>query len=384
MSSSHGPRLLGGIMLRDELELLHKTLDSSRLQPSDYVNLAGTRPKFFTPDSTFELGYMQLNLNKELIPFPENSSGFLYLSALADKPQSAWEIRFRVTHSNAPQSFKSGVDLIRPDQKPWHIPLRSLGSKVHAALWELLLRDGLVDDALLHVRPFNAKQHIQTLYPSRLHPSDHLNISGSSHLKISAQESPFHITYTTSKNSPVPFPDYARGFLYLYSPVAEAKAMWEIRFRVTNDNCPSSFKSGWDLLYPNLNPWAISLGSLRAHHPNYLPLRDLLIHEGLDVDALLEKIGITKTKKPTSRPVIDYSLAQRFCINFERTNMTPTFITYGGERLQCAIQRIFDVGQQPRLSPYSGLAWCRFEAYSSAGSTQPDRLAIRILEMITL
>lgn len=99
------------------------------------------------------LGYKrrQLGSNSKCTPFPENSSGFLYLSSPADKPQSAWQIRFRVTDSSAPQSFKSGADLLCPDHKPWHIPLRTLGSKQYAPLWELLLRGRLVDDTL--VRP---------------------------------------------------------------------------------------------------------------------------------------------------------------------------------------------------------------------------------------
>ncbi|KZP27439.1 hypothetical protein FIBSPDRAFT_818645, partial [Athelia psychrophila] len=83
--------------------------------------------------------------------FPKNSSGFLYLSSTTDKPQSAWEIRFRVTGSNAPRSFKSGADLLRPNHKPWHIPVRSLGNKQYTALWELLLQGGLVDGALVRL-----------------------------------------------------------------------------------------------------------------------------------------------------------------------------------------------------------------------------------------
>ncbi|KZP33913.1 hypothetical protein FIBSPDRAFT_943014 [Athelia psychrophila] len=326
-----------------------RTLDPSKLQPSDYVKLARAQATISTPDSTFKLGYRKLSKS---IPSPQGSSGFLYLSSAADKPQSTWEIRFRVTDSNAPQSFQSGADLLRPDNKPWSIQLRALGSKQYAALWELLLRDGLVDDALLHLRPYNVKQHIQTLDPSQLQPSDHLNLSGTTHSKISTQEAAFRVSYTSINNHINPFPDNARGFLYLHSPPAEPKAMWEIRFRVTDNNCPSSFKSGSDLVYPNKTTWAISLGSLQAHHPEYLPLRNLLIREGLDIDALLATMGAAKQKKLTSIPLIDYSLAQRFRVEFQST---------------------------ARL----GVASRHFEAHPSPGSTQPDQLAIRILEMIT-
>ncbi|KZP33917.1 hypothetical protein FIBSPDRAFT_943017 [Athelia psychrophila] len=259
-----------------------------------------------------------------------------------------------------------------------------IGMQKYAALWELLLRDGLVDDALLHLRPSKLKQHIQTLDPSQLQPSDYLNLAGSPKLMISTQKSPFHVTYTRVGMCTVPFPDDARGFLYLHSPAAEPKAMWEIRFRITDSNCPSSFKSGSDLAYPNETTWAISLGSLHLHNPEYLSLRDLLIRGGLDVDALLGKMGVTKIKRHTSMPLINYSLNQRFRIDFQRTLVRPTFISFSGEeQLECPIPLLFTVGRQPGLSPYTGSAWCRFEAHSSPGSTQPDQLAIRILEIIT-
>ncbi|KZP06607.1 hypothetical protein FIBSPDRAFT_1053469 [Athelia psychrophila] len=324
------------------------------------------------------LGYRRREFGPKsrTIPFPENSSGFLYLSSTTDKPQSAWEIRFRVTDGNAPQSFKSGVDLLSPDHKPWYIPLRKLGRKKYAALRELLLRDGLVDDSLFHLRPYNVKQHIQTLDPSRLQPSDHLNLSASSKSNIYNQESAFKVIYTHINKCLVPFPDDARGFLYLHSPAAKPMAMWDIRFRVTDNNLPSSFKSGSDLLYPNGTTWAISLGSLQAHNPQYLALRDLLIREGFDVGALLSKIGFTKKKMAKSSPLIESSLDQRFRVDFQGAT-TVIFISLN-ERLRCAFRPM-----SQKLNPHSGSAWCRFETHSSPGSAQPDQLAIRVLEMIT-
>ncbi|KZP33730.1 hypothetical protein FIBSPDRAFT_1035743 [Athelia psychrophila] len=362
-----------------------QSLDPSKFQPSDYVSLTGVEPTVFTRDSAFTLRYSrsQLEPSPTHTPFPENSSGFLYLSSSPGKPQSAWEIRFRVTDGNAPQSFESGADLLCPDHKPWRIPLRALGTKKYPALRELLLRDGLVNHALLHLKPYNFKQHIQTLDPSRLQPSDHLNLSGAPTAGIYVRESACRITYTEKNRLLVPFPDNARGFLYLHSPTAGSKAMWEIRFRVTDSNCPSTFKAGSDLVYPNKTTWAISLGSLRARRPEYAPLRNLLIREGLDVDALLGDTGFTKKKKATSRPLIDHTLAQRFRMDFQTCIFTPAFISSGVGLLEFNIQRVFDVMNTRRLSPYSGSAWCRFEAHSSPGSAQPDQLGIRILEMIT-
>lgn len=126
-----------------------QTLNPSRLRPSDYVHLAGTTSTVWNQDSTFQLAYK--HLDSKHLPFPPGSSGFLYLSSCADKPQSAWQIRFRVTENDTPQSFKLGADLLLPDQRPWSVLLRHLGSKKHSALWELLVQDGLINDALVSV-----------------------------------------------------------------------------------------------------------------------------------------------------------------------------------------------------------------------------------------
>ncbi|KZP33911.1 hypothetical protein FIBSPDRAFT_208412 [Athelia psychrophila] len=167
-----------------------------------------------------------------------------------------------------------------------------------------------------------------------------------------------HSFITEESGRPVSFPDDARGFLHLHAPAAEPTAMWEIRFRVTDSDCPSSFKAGSDLVYPNGTTWAIALGSLHPRNREYLPLRDLLIREGVDVDALLDKMGVTKIKKANSRPQIDSSLAQRFRVDFQSTSIHAVFISFSGEQMQCAVKNMFTIGQSPehRLSPYSGLS----------------------------
>lgn len=193
------------------------------------------------------------------------------------------------------------------------------------------------------------KQCIQKLDPSKLQPSDHLNLSGSPRLPIYIQESAFAMTYTAIKNHAAPFPDDARGFLYFHSPAAE------IRFRITDSNCPSSFESGSDLVYPypNAAVWAISLGSLNAHYRGYQALRDLLVRGGLDAHAVLEKMEGTKTKKSNSMPLIDPSLAQRFCVDFQSTNFSPVFFSLG-EQLSCDIVGLFHYNKRGRWNPYSG------------------------------
>ncbi|KZP17726.1 hypothetical protein FIBSPDRAFT_21735 [Athelia psychrophila] len=327
-----------------------KTLDPSRLHPSDYVHLAGIQTKLSALDSTFELGYRQLR--EQNIPFPPGSLGFLYLSSCPDEPESTWQIRFRLADSDSLQSFRSGADLLLPDHKPWSIPLRYLGSKKYATLWELLVREGSVCSALFKPKPYYAGQTIKTLDPSLLQASDHLNIAGFTKSQISTPGSSFEITYYSQNGNRVRFPDDARGFLYLHSPAEEPKAKWEIRFCITNsdNNCPSSFKSGLDLLFPNQTPWAISLSSTKARSH---PLRELLIREGLDIDALAH-IPSVKTVMSTSRPLI-YSLGQRFCLNFKNTTFQPIFISFGGEeKLDCYIEFL---SRHRGPSPYIGMLY---------------------------
>lgn len=161
----------------------------------------------------------------------------------------------------------------------------------------------------------------------------------------------FRIVYTDEGRRYVPFPENARGFLYLHSPAEVPKALWEIRFRVTDTNCPSTFNSGLDLLFPNQTPWAISFSAMHARNKKYLPLRQLLTREGLDVDNLAN-IPVVKRMGQASRPLV-YSLGQRFRLNFKNTTIQPIFISFSAEeKLDCYI-RFLSLDRGP--SPYTGV-----------------------------
>lgn len=176
-------------------------------------------------------------------------------------------------------------------------------------------------------------------------------------MNIYTQESSFEVFYTKFNNRSTPFPDYARGFFYLHSPAAEPEAMWEIRFRITDNNCPSSFNSGSDLQYSNGTTWAISLGSLHPRTRKYLALRELLLRDGVDIDALLSKMGAVKRKTSTSIPLIDHTLDQRFRVDFQNTEIRATFINFD-EQLLCRIYRLFTTTHQTQdISPYSGTSY---------------------------
>ncbi|KZP27519.1 hypothetical protein FIBSPDRAFT_999385 [Athelia psychrophila] len=164
--------------------------------------------------------------------------------------------------------------------------------------------------------------------------------------------------------------------------------MWKIRFRITDNDSPESFKSGSDLLYPNQTPWFISLAALKPDRKAYLALRELLARDGLDIEYLAGKCiaGLG----PISRSIIN-SLGQLFHVDFERQAFRLVFVGLGeGSAFQRTISSPFCTQTRPKRAddticqaPYAGSALCCFEAYSSPSSTQPNTLALRIMKMVT-
>ena len=80
-----------------------------------------------------------------LTPYPQDTKAFLYYSTSPEKPRIAGEIRLRVTSGNDPGFFKSGSDLLRPDGRPWSLPLYIL-SKAFLPLYEKLREDRFISD----------------------------------------------------------------------------------------------------------------------------------------------------------------------------------------------------------------------------------------------
>lgn len=89
-------------------------------------------------------------------PFPEYARGFLYYHPPPDHvPQTAGDVRFRVTPSDDPSSFSEGFDLRRPNGALWREHLLFFTRDIHKpiskyhAMRQLLLDDGLVTPQLL-------------------------------------------------------------------------------------------------------------------------------------------------------------------------------------------------------------------------------------------
>ncbi|KAF7981286.1 hypothetical protein HWV62_34195 [Athelia sp. TMB] len=143
-----------------------RTLDASKLRPSDHMDLTGSvRPilRFESLDDVpgYASHWSQVRYSYHqgaIVPFPPDTRGFLYYHpAPSDKPDVTSEIRFRVTTADDAKAFAAGSDLLLPNGAPWRIPLlRLVGEGRDSRTPSLshlmaarLLEDGLVTKALL-------------------------------------------------------------------------------------------------------------------------------------------------------------------------------------------------------------------------------------------
>lgn len=82
-------------------------------------------------------------------PFPKNTHGHLYYCTPSpDRPPLSGSFRFRVMSPD--EGFADGADLLRPDGRPWELPLYSaIQTAGYAPLVRQLLNEHLLDADLL-------------------------------------------------------------------------------------------------------------------------------------------------------------------------------------------------------------------------------------------
>jgi len=85
--------------------------------------------------------------------FPPGTQGFLYYRRSSDTSPTAGSIRFRITESHDPTTFRSGTDLLSPTGLPWQMPLLVIAQaparpsnapSAYELLQRLLLADQLI------------------------------------------------------------------------------------------------------------------------------------------------------------------------------------------------------------------------------------------------
>ncbi|KAF7967788.1 hypothetical protein HWV62_33023 [Athelia sp. TMB] len=194
-----------------------------------------------------------------------------------------------------------------------------------------------------------------------------------------------------------PFPPETRGYLYYHTPASSGyrpihPASGQLRFRLAPTNDLSCFANGTDLLRPDGLPWSIPLLCMLdpAHATAYLPLRELLLAEGLvtptlsrqcvrmvasvlgadydqEVSHILPVVRGSKNSgerghKHTVRPEsqIIHSFGQPFSVNFSDPEIRLFMLHKDGRLEFLRLRRPFSIGRKiaGKLSftqPFTGM-----------------------------
>ena len=133
-----------------------RTLNPAKLTPQDHVISLQPESALYGHDScgiALRVRLRELNdilprvhmRHTSLPPSPGHSAdtlgGFLYYHQPPRAPPLAGMLRFRLTASNDPATFASGVDILTRRGIPWYIPLPSIASRKTYELIRRLLTD---------------------------------------------------------------------------------------------------------------------------------------------------------------------------------------------------------------------------------------------------
>lgn len=84
------------------------------------------------------------------VPFPPDSSGFLYYNSEAPAGALERSLRFRLTSNNTPSSFSGGQDLLAPSGLPWRVTLPQIACyDLYPRIREQLLHENLATEEQL-------------------------------------------------------------------------------------------------------------------------------------------------------------------------------------------------------------------------------------------
>lgn len=156
------------------------TLDKKQLQPADCVQLLRRNILTVIPPNSAPLRFF-IRDNYPMSP------AFLYYHLPPGLPETAGEIRIRLTSSPDPSSFDSGTDLIQRGGM-WSLPILTLATNPsYSGLVDLLLHDGLVTPATL-----SACKHICDQQPK-------LSVHYRSHIILHDITQPFFLNLTKTK-----------------------------------------------------------------------------------------------------------------------------------------------------------------------------------------
>ncbi|KAJ7458590.1 hypothetical protein FB451DRAFT_581593 [Mycena latifolia] len=230
------------------------------------------------------------------------------------------------------------------------------------------------------------KTIISTLTPSRLKPSDYLDLSHSRSIapafpasRSASGDQLLLITYGyRSQNTRIPFPANTRGFLYYRSGHPLAPLSGSIRFRLTLDDSPSSFARGTDLMGPSGFPWRILLAQVACRR-SYTWIAEQLVHENLVTQQQLSQCRDLFGQKNRIFPEYTlFHLDSAFLVNFS----SPVTLTVVGEELYD--MKLDPLRQRLPTSSFtwSGSAIARFEPSVLSEHAGRRVVHIRILKIV--
>lgn len=213
-------------------------------------------------------------------------------------------------------------------------------------------------------------KQFRTLDPSRMEPSDFMDISfmnlpsigavSSNNVepkKVHADSMGFGDTLAK------PLPSRTRGFLYYHPPMPNAPpAAGEVRFRLTTGPDPGQFASGVDLLNSDGIPWSIPLLRIARHDADgkpshvqiYQALRQVLEADGLVTPALLRQCAEMHGAEKGLRKFLVHSLHQPFALDFRKKNPRLYVLCNDACRRVVLLNLFTRLHERKKVCPYLG------------------------------
>ncbi|THH13319.1 hypothetical protein EW146_g6894 [Bondarzewia mesenterica] len=392
-------------MYRPDTRVIH-SLDSARLQPSDFYDISGKAEPIFRFISTGDtlstskrhasFPYMWLT-GTAAGPFPKGTHGFLYFHT-SQTALIASQIRFRVTADGQSSSaFADGHDLLLPDGTPWKLELSHI---LHFKSWNTLLdllytenpslKSITKDDTFAH-----RSRIIRSLDPLRLKATDFHDISNSLRPRYAIEDPDSQsLLYTTilyemvamKNDGRFTFPPGTHGFLYYVHPTLMEAG--QLRFRITKNDNPSSFAEGKDLTFSSGLPWHMVVRS----HPKYDAFLQLLRKDNLVKDEHSANVpqiegsnghisvDLRMPRIRTRNPIVT-SFGQPFAINLRFTAFS-IWVSSGKEIRAFQLQHPLKRHGRMVLRYISGRMLCCFEPSPLPEHKGKRNVAIRLLKMM--
>ncbi|TFK46193.1 hypothetical protein OE88DRAFT_1739652 [Heliocybe sulcata] len=157
--------------LRRNSAILLRTLNQTRLDAEDFVDLSGRVNKFVRFPVAPEqpgLSMRYFGPGGNTVPFPPDAQGFLYWHLDPDAPPLSGQVRFRITTSSDPAIFPNGRDLQLPDGRTWNISLFDIARlSRYSGLRAYLISEKLVTAKVLYAAlTISASHGKQILHPA--------------------------------------------------------------------------------------------------------------------------------------------------------------------------------------------------------------------------